>query len=83
MLLLKTPLFIVSAISLSLSALNADVTLPNIFGDHMVLQREQANPIWGKADSGKSITVNIHDQSHTTTAGTDDWRPAGTVNNVK
>ena len=75
MLLLKTPRFIVSAISLSLSALNADVTLPNIFGDHMVLQREQANPIWGKADSGESITVNIHDQSQTTTAGTDGtWR---------
>ena len=49
----------------------------------MVLQREQANPIWGKADSGESITVNINDQSHTTTAATDDWRPAGTVNNVK
>ena len=49
----------------------------------MVLQREQANPIWGKADSGESITVNIHDQSQTTTAGTDGWRPAGTVNNVK
>ena len=41
----------------------------------MVLQREQANPIWGKADPGESITVNIHDQSHATTAGSDGtWR---------
>ena len=79
----KKPSIHCLSISLSLSALNADVTLPNIFGDHMVLQREQANPIWGKADSGESITVNIHDQSHTTTAGTDGWRPTDTVNNVK
>lgn len=35
----------------------ADVSLPNIFGDHMVLQRDQPNKVWGKAAAGEKITV--------------------------
>ncbi len=55
--------------------LHADITLPNIFGDHMVIQRLQTNPVWGKADPGENITVKIHGQYHTTTAGEDgNWR---------
>jgi sialate O-acetylesterase len=73
--LLKTPLLVASILSLGISALEADVTLPNIFGDHMVLQREQANPVWGKADSGEQITVSIDGQSHKTKADKNgDWR---------
>ena len=73
--LLKTPLFLASILSFGLSALEADVTLPNIFGDHMVFQREQANPVWGKADSGEQITVSIDGQSHKTKADQNgDWR---------
>lgn len=49
-------------------ALQADVALPHIFGDHMVLQREQANPVWGHADPGEEVTVTIAHQSHRTTA---------------
>ena len=44
----------------------ADVSLPNIFGDHMVLQREQTNPVWGKASPGEKVSVSIGGQSHTT-----------------
>mgnify|MGYP001185973661 CR=1 FL=1 len=44
----------------------AKVSLPNIFGDHMVLQREQANPVWGKASPGEKVSVSIGGQSHTT-----------------
>ena len=44
----------------------AEVSLPNIFGDHMVLQREQANPVWGKASPGEKVSVSIGGQSHTT-----------------
>ena len=72
---LKTPLLFTAFLSLGLSALQADVTLPNIFGDHMVLQREQANPVWGKADPGEAVTVSIAEQSHTTQADANgDWR---------
>jgi sialate O-acetylesterase len=55
----------------------ADVTLPNIFGDHMVLQREQSNPVWGKADPGEKITVSISGQTHEAVAAKDgSWRVA-------
>ena len=73
--ILKNPLFVVAVLALSLSALEADVTLPNIFGDHMVLQREQANPVWGKADAGETVTVSIGGQNHQTVADQHgDWR---------
>ncbi len=31
----------------------ADVKVPAIFGSHMVLQRDQANRVWGWADVGE------------------------------
>jgi sialate O-acetylesterase len=41
----------------------------------MVLQREQANPVWGTADVGEAVTVTIDGQSHATVAGEDGkWR---------
>jgi len=67
------PVFL-SIIGLCLTA-QADVSLPNIFGDHMVLQREQANPVWGTADTGEAVTVTIDGQSHATVAAEDGkWR---------
>ena len=51
------------------------VSLPAIFGDHMVLQRGQANPVWGKASPGETITVRIDGQEHRAKAGKDGrWR---------
>ena len=53
----------------------AEVSLPNIFGDHMVFQREQANPVWGKATPGEKVSVSIGEQFHTTTTSIDgSWR---------
>ena len=73
--LLKTPLLLASILAFGSSALSADVTLSNIFGDHMVLQREQANPVWGKADPGEGVIVCIDGQRHSTTASDDGtWR---------
>lgn len=57
--------------------LQAELWLPNIFGDHMVLQREQANRVWGKDTPGRRITVSIGEQSHRTTASRDgSWQVA-------
>lgn len=57
------------------ASLHADVSLPNIFGDHMVLQRGQQNPVWGWAAPGEKVTVTIAGQSHTATANAKgDWR---------
>ena len=49
----------------------ADVKLPAIFGDHMVLQRDQNDRVWGWADPGEEVTVSINDQTKTATAGAD------------
>ncbi len=46
----------------------AQLSLPSIFGDHMVLQQKQANPVWGWAAPGEKVTVEIHGQSHMTQA---------------
>lgn len=46
----------------------ADVSLPAIFTSHMVLQRDQADPLWGKADPGEEVTVTLGEQKHTATA---------------
>jgi sialate O-acetylesterase len=50
---------------------HADVKLPAIISDHMVLQREMADPIWGWADPGETVTVKIAQQSKTATPGAD------------
>lgn len=34
-----------------------DVELPALFGDHMILQQETSNAIWGWADPGERVTV--------------------------
>ena len=56
-------------------SLFADVKLPAIFGDHMVLQQDAKLPIWGTADPDEKITVTVVDKSGETTAGPDGkWR---------
>jgi len=64
--LYKSVVCLLTCILISSYYLQAEVSLPNIFGDHMVLQREQDNPVWGKADAGEKVTVTIHDQTHST-----------------
>lgn len=51
-----------AALSLPLVA-HADITLPPVFSDHMVLQRGIAAPVWGKADEGEEVTVSIAGQT--------------------
>ena len=57
--------------SCGLVAARADVSLNNMFGDHMVLQQGIKNKVWGKADPGETVTVTLGSQTHSTTAGTD------------
>jgi sialate O-acetylesterase len=49
----------------------ADVRLPAVISDHMVLQQDVAAPIWGWADNGEEVTVAIAGQSQSAKAGTD------------
>jgi sialate O-acetylesterase len=48
--------------------LRAELKLPAIISDHMVLQQKQANPIWGWDTPGTKVTVTFAGQSHTATA---------------
>ena len=49
-------------------SLRAEVRLPRIFGDNMVLQREKPIAVWGWASPGEKITVQFHSQTKTAKA---------------
>jgi len=53
----------------------ADVRMPALFKDHMVLQRDIKIPVWGWGDPGEKITVTFAGQSVKTKADADGkWR---------
>ncbi|HOI79556.1 MAG TPA: 9-O-acetylesterase, partial [Petrimonas sp.] len=57
--------------------LQAEVKLPVIFGDHMVLQQQTDAAIWGKATPGKTVrvTTSWNQKSYATQAdATGAWK---------
>ena len=58
-------------ILLSASFAHADVTLPAIFSEHMVLEKSGKVPIWGKAGPGEAVTVTLGEQTAKAVAGQD------------
>lgn len=66
---------IAAVVLLAASFAIAEVKLPSILGDNMVLQQGQPVPIWGKADPGEKVTVRFMGQTKQATAGQDGaWR---------
>lgn len=63
-------LYLSAALILPLSSF-AELKIPAIIGDHMVLQQKQANPIWGWDEPGREVTVTLGDQVKKATAGDD------------
>src|SRR5215831_13742353 len=63
-------LFTIAALLLATSA-QANVVLPDVISDGMVLQCNQAVPIWGKADPSEVVIVRFEGQTKKTTAGND------------
>lgn len=49
----------------------AELKLPAIIGDHMVLQQQQADPVWGWDTPGTTVTVSFAGQVKTAAAGQD------------
>jgi len=47
----------------------ADVKMPAVFADHMVLQRQMPVPVWGWADPAEQVTVTLGEQAAKATAG--------------
>lgn len=67
----------------STSILHADISLPAIISDHMVLEKTDSVPLWGKADPGEKVTVTLADQTATTTADPDGkWSMSLNLSNV-
>lgn len=56
---LRRPLLLSLALFSCLSVANAEIKLPAIFADHMVLQRETDVALWGWADAGESVAVTL------------------------
>ena len=53
------------------SSSRAELKLPAIFGDHMVLQQQNPNPVWGWDTPGTRITVSFAGQNYSAIAGAD------------
>jgi len=70
--------FIVLSLFLAIATFGlsrADVKMPAIFGDHMVLQQNIKIPVWGWADPGEAVAVALGDNTAKTTAdGGGKWR---------
>jgi sialate O-acetylesterase len=49
----------------------ADVTLPGVFSDNMVLQRDLEIAIFGKAEAGEEVTASVAGQKASAKAGAD------------
>ena len=65
---MKKLLLILLVVSASAITAGANVSLPDVISDAMVLQRDRAVPIWGKADPGESVTVRFGNQTKTAVA---------------
>ncbi len=49
----------------------ADVSLPSIISDHMVLLKAEKVPVWGRAGVGEKVTVSVAGTSAEAVAGAD------------
>ncbi len=67
--------FVLSVAVLSAAEAQANVSLPDVISEGMVLQQGQAVPVWGKADPGEVVTVRFAGQSKKAIAALDGtWR---------
>src|SRR5437763_3386678 len=70
-----TIFFLLIVAALSAAGAKANVSLPDVISEGMVLQQGQAVPIWGKADPGEVVTVRFAGQSKKAIAVMDGtWR---------
>src|SRR3954452_4217907 len=62
------------AVTLFTAAARADVKLPAVFSDNMVLQREKPIAVWGWADDGEDISVKLGGAEVKTIAANGRWK---------
>jgi sialate O-acetylesterase len=72
---MKKRVFTVVLCGVCLSMASADVQLPSIFGEHMVLQQGVPLPVWGKAEPGEQVKVSFAGKEVSGTADAKgDWK---------
>jgi sialate O-acetylesterase len=72
---IATIFFVLIVAVLSAAEAQANVSLPDVISEGMVLQQGQAVPFWGKADPGEVVTVRFAGQSKKAIAALDGtWR---------
>ena len=62
MLTSRIPLLALAFLTLGALASAADLRLPAVFSDHMVLQRDKAVAVWGWADAAEEVTIEFAGQ---------------------
>lgn len=65
------PLMLLAALSATITAACADVTLPALIADNMVMQRGVPLPVWGSASPGERVTVSLPNDQAVALAGQD------------
>ena len=65
---LRTPLLTLLCLAACQALSAADLKLPAVFSDHMILQRDKAVAVWGWADAEEEITVEFAGQKKATKA---------------
>lgn len=68
---LKTSVFAAVALFFSASLAMADLKMPKVFSDNMVLQRDMVVPVWGWDAPGTKVSVSIGDAKAQAVAGND------------
>lgn len=67
--------------------LSAELSMPHIFADHMVLQRNEAINLWGSASPKEKVTVELNGQKTSVRADASGngtqlcvlWRPVALI----
>jgi sialate O-acetylesterase len=73
---MKIPVFLLLALALP-GALQAELSLPRFFSDHMILQREREAMIRGTADPNAEVTISFKGATATAKADSEGkWRAA-------
>ena len=67
----KIGLLLALALAFVATTARAELKLPAIISDHMVLQQKQANPIWGWDKPGTAVSVSFAGKTYAANAGSD------------
>jgi len=70
-LVLAGPASVAFAILTAGQPASADVRLPSVINDNMVLQRAMNTPLWGWADPGEKVTVKLEGKEYSAVADKD------------